>query len=226
MQRRCRKHASSLQCQGQVFRCCEDTARIWSSVVQKLPSELLKFSLNAVQDTLPHNENLSRWRKNDSLSSSCKLCGERQTLLHVLNSCPKALSLRRYNECHDAVLGVLANFFADTLPEGYKLIADLPEFQTYIFPPHIAQIDERPDIVVWSDSVREVWVIELTVCFETSYEAAHTRKVSRYADLMDQVADSRFNGQLVTLEVGSRGFVSFPGFTILQKKLLKCSKKQ
>ena len=69
-------------------------------------------------------------------------------------------------------------------------------------------------------------MIELMVCFETSYEAAHTRKVTRYADLMDQVTDFRFNGELVTLEVGSRGFVPFPGFTILQQKLLECSKKQ
>ena len=58
------EHASSLECQGRVFRCCEDSAAsMWSSVVQKLPSELLKFSLNAVQDTLPHNDNLARWRK-------------------------------------------------------------------------------------------------------------------------------------------------------------------
>ena len=94
------EHASSLQCQGQVFRCCEDTAAsIWSSVVQKLPSELLKFSLNAVQDTLPHNENLSRWRKNDGLSSSCKLCGERQTLLHVLNSVATMSTTMLYWDC-------------------------------------------------------------------------------------------------------------------------------
>ena len=121
------EHASSLDCQDRVFRCYEDSAAsMWSSVVPKLPSELLNFSLNAVQDTLPHNDNLARWRKNEGLSSSCKLCGERQTLLHVLNACPKTLSLRRYNERHDAVLEVLATFFAGTLPEGYTFIADLP----------------------------------------------------------------------------------------------------
>ena len=138
--------ASSLECQGRVFRCCEDSAAsMWSSVVQKLLSELLKFSLNAVQDTLPHNDG-------GGLSSSCKLCRERQTLLHVLNTCPKALSLRRYNERHDAVLEVLATFFAGTQPEGYTLIADLPYVQPYLFPPHIAHTDERPDTVVWNDS--------------------------------------------------------------------------
>ena len=53
------KHAQSLECQGQVF--------------------ILKFSLNAIQDTLPHNANLAMWRRREGLSSACKLCGERQT---------------------------------------------------------------------------------------------------------------------------------------------------
>ena len=100
------QHARALECQGQVFRCREDgAASIWSVAVQKLPPELLKFSLNAVQDTLPHNANLAIWRRREGLSSACKLCGKRQTLLHVLNNCPKALDMRRYNERHDAVLG-------------------------------------------------------------------------------------------------------------------------
>ena len=34
-----------------------------SEVVQKLPSDGLKFVLNAAQDTLPHNANLSVWRR-------------------------------------------------------------------------------------------------------------------------------------------------------------------
>ena len=169
------EHASSLECQGLVFRYCEDSAAsMWSSVVQKLPSELMKFSLNAVQDTLPHNDNLARWRKNEGLSSSCKLCGERQTLLRVLNACPKALSLRRYNERHDAVLEVLATFLAGTLPEGYTLITDLPQFQPYLFPPHIAHTDERPDMVVWNYNIREVWVIELTVYVSKLVMRKHT----------------------------------------------------
>ena len=111
------KHAQSLECQGQVFRCSADgAASIWSKAVQKLPPELLKFSLNAVQDTLPHNDNLAMWRRREGLSSACKLCGERQTLLHVLNNCPEALNMRRYNERHDAVLEVISKFMAKSLP--------------------------------------------------------------------------------------------------------------
>ena len=97
----------------------------------------------------------------------------------------RALSLRRYNERHDAVLEVLATFFAGTLPEGYMFIADLPQFLPYLFPPHTARTDDRPDMVVWNGNIQEVWVIKLTMCFETSYEEAHMRKTTRYADLME-----------------------------------------
>ena len=76
--------------QGQVFRCSADGAvSIWPAAVQKLPPELRKFSLNAVQDTLPHNASLAMWRRREGLSSACKLCGKRQTLLHILSNFPK-----------------------------------------------------------------------------------------------------------------------------------------
>ena len=215
-----RHHAKSLKCQGQVFRCCEqETATIWATAVQQLLPELLKFSLNAVQDTLPHNDSLSRWRKKEGLSSNCKLCGGKQTLLHVLNNCPRALNLRRYNERHDKVLEGIANFITDNLPENYKILADLPGSQAYLFPPHIATTDVRPDIVVWNDNIREVWVFELTVCFETGIDEAHNRKMVRYSDLMEMITAASWDGSLVTLEVGSPGFLSLPRFTTLKQQL-------
>ena len=132
------------------------------------------------KNTFPHNTNLAKWRKKENLSSACQLCGEKQTLLHILNHCPQALSMRRFNARHDAVLEVIASFIAQHLPESYKVTADLPRYQPYMFPLHIATTDQRPDIVVWSDTVQEV--IELTVCFETRYEEAHNLKVKWYAD--------------------------------------------
>ena len=79
----------------------EDTAALWSDVVQKLPPECLKFMLNAAHDTLSHNSNLSVWRREAGLSAQCKLCGQQQTLLHVLNNCEMVLQLQRFNERHD-----------------------------------------------------------------------------------------------------------------------------
>ena len=90
--------------------CAKDqkAANIWSSAVLQLPPEVMKFSMNAAQDTLPHNANLAMWKRKESLSDECKLCGVRQTLPHILNQCSLALQLRRYNARHDAVLEVIA----------------------------------------------------------------------------------------------------------------------
>ena len=57
-------HAKSLTAQGQLHHLVDsDAATLWSEVVQKLPPEPMKFALNAAQDTLPHNSNLSLWRR-------------------------------------------------------------------------------------------------------------------------------------------------------------------
>ena len=92
-----------------------ESASVWVSVVTKLPQETMKFTLNAMVDTLPHNANLYLWKKKPT--DICPLCSKgRQTLLHVLNNCSRALDLRRYNERHDAVLSIISESVREHLP--------------------------------------------------------------------------------------------------------------
>ena len=84
----------------------EEAAAQWASALEHLTSSELNFTLNACQDSLPHNSNLAIWKGHPS---ECKLCGERQSLLHVLCNCPVALQLRRCNTRHDEVLQVIFN---------------------------------------------------------------------------------------------------------------------
>ena len=79
-------------------------AQNWPTAVFSLPEWIIKFALNAVTDTPRQYANLCRWKK---LSSpQCQLCGEDQSLAHILNSCQKALNLRCYTTRHDDVLKV------------------------------------------------------------------------------------------------------------------------
>ena len=58
------EYAKSLEHQGQLMRLTEDAAaKFWASAVINLPPEVLKFSMNAAQDTLPHNSNLAYGEK-------------------------------------------------------------------------------------------------------------------------------------------------------------------
>ena len=145
--------------------------------------------------------------------------------MHVLTNCPRALNMHWYNKRHDAVLAVISKFMAEILPDGYQLLADLLQFQPYVSPP-----PTMPQLISGltptSNTNQEIWVIKLTVCFETGYEEARTWKADQYTDLMEHIAETPLDGTLVTLEVGSCGYLSLPSFHKIKQQLLEHSKKQ
>ena len=89
----------------------------------------------------------------------------------------------------------------------------------YSFPQHIVATDLRPDVVWWNDTARKLCLLELTVCFETSFEEAAQRKKIKYADIVEQARLSHYTTKLITVEVGSRGIVNMDGFQQLQDEL-------
>ena len=112
------------------------------------------------------------------------LCQNNQTLLHVLNNCPVARDLRRYNARHDAVLSVLASVVQETLSPPTTFTVDIRD--QYNFPLHITPTDHRPDMVWWNDTVKLLYLMELTVCFESNFDDAAQRKLSKYTELSEQ----------------------------------------
>ena len=153
------EHARNLPHQGQLLQATESSAAsTWSATVLQLPPQVLRFSLNAAQDTLPHNFNLAMWKKRKKLSDACKLCGQTQTLAHVLNQCPVALHLHWYNIRHDAVLQVIKEGIQPLLHKDDNIMADIHDYQSphqpYNFPPQIAHTDLCPDIVIWNPEMK------------------------------------------------------------------------
>ena len=187
-------------------RCMDlECAKVWATVVKSLPEEQMKFALNATVDTFPHNTNLHLWCKKSS--PACHLCGNNQSLLHVLNNCSVARDAHRYNTRHDLVLQEIASAIRPFLHPSTILSVDLDD--GYNFPAHIVPTDLRPDIVWWDPGVRSMCLAELTVCFESNFKDAALRKTAKYMDLLQQVRDKGYRAQLLTLEVGSRGGASF-----------------
>ena len=203
------EHAMNLPRQGQLLRDTPDPAvEIWATAVCNLPSATMKFILNAATDTLPNNSNLALWRK--PVSASCKLCGEKQTLAHVLNHCSIALELRRYNHRHDAVLSIIADLVKTHLSPQQRMIVDLAE-TSYHYPQHIGSTDIRPEMVIWQDDPKQVHILELTVCFETNFDDAKRRKTCKYVELLEEAERHGYEGSLTTIEVGSRGILTISG---------------
>ena len=200
-------YSTSLARQNKPLHDDSRAPHLWATTVTTLHEQTLSFALNALTDTLPHNDNPHLWKKLPS--ASCNLCGQRQTLLHVLNAYPYALKHRRYNDRHDSILECLYTYLKKLLPPTQTITADLPGHK-YSFPQHIACTDCRPDIVVWDQS--SLTIVELTVPYELCIEAAVDRKTSRYSPLMRLCGQAGYSATLLTVEVGSRGFINSSSF--------------
>jgi hypothetical protein len=105
----------------------------------------------------------------------------------------------------------------------WKLLLDF-RHNPYLFPPHIYPTNERPDILIYSNSARIVIFGELTCPAEEGISEAKLRKESRYADLANKLRNSQnpWLVHILTLEVGARGFVGRSTYKFLRKIGLSC----
>ena len=117
------------------------------------------------------------------------------------------------------VLQVIYNLLKEHLHINQSIIADLHDLAPYVFPPHRAKTDLRPDIVVWNDTTRSVTLLELTVCHESNSVEAYQRKVTHYLELEDEI---HFRVKTIPIQVGCRGFVDIESFKGI-KQLITCS---
>ena len=83
----------------------------------------------------------------------------------------------------------------------------------------------RPDLVIIDSINRTIIIIELTVCFETNVDNAHSRKIDRYASLINDLNELKWSASLFTLEIGCRGLVNKNNRSRL-KSILKTVKSQ
>jgi ribA/ribD-fused uncharacterized protein len=207
----------------------------WKDLMAMEPLQI-SFRLRSIYDLLPSPSNLCLWNLTDS--PNCKLCDKPANLKHILSSCKTSLTGGRYKWRHDKVLYVIAhhltlalrskrksskkpvliNFIKQGASSGtaetgllptandWELLTDL-KTQLKI-PEQIAITRKRPDIVLWSQSTKQVVFIELTVPWEEGVDEAYERKLTSYNEL---VGDCRSNGWktwCLPVEVGTRGFAA------------------
>nr|XP_061785060.1 uncharacterized protein LOC133576095 [Nerophis lumbriciformis] len=75
------------------------------------------------------------------------------------------------------------------------------------FPERIARTSLRPDLVLTSDSTKQVVLLELTVPWEDRMEEAHERKKAKYLELVETCRESGWRTRCEPIEVGCRGFL-------------------
>ena len=88
----------------------------------------------------------------------------------------------------------------------WVLLGDLDG--SFSFPPHIAFTELRPDIIIFSNKLKRVILIELTCPCEENMEAWHNAKVNKYMPLKSVIENNGWNVDLFAVEVGARGYCS------------------
>ena len=182
--------------------------KVWSTAQSKLPKNIYNFTISYINNTLPTRKNLSRWGL--SSSSECSFCLGPESLLHVVAGCQCYLD--RFTWRHNSIL----NFLANTLQtvNGSALYADVPGFKS---PSIITGDTYRPDLLL-SLSNGSVYVVELTVGYETNLENNVKRKKAKYRELVRQL-DENFNEvrlSFVNLSMSSLGIFAQECSTFLE----------
>ena len=94
-----------------------------------------------------------------------------------------AFNLRWYSIRNYVVFKIFKAVLQKHIPQGLSFTAGLPG-RDYNFQEHICPTsDLRPNIVVWSEGKRLIWLFELTVCSEFNTEDVVARKDQKYNDL-------------------------------------------
>ena len=86
----------------------------------------------------------------------------------------------------------------------WNILVDLD--RKLVFPPEIFVTSLRPDMVIWSEMKKHIFIIELTVPDEEGLQRARERKRGKYEDLVMNVQRGGWSAELWTIEVGCRGF--------------------
>ncbi|KAL0147155.1 hypothetical protein M9458_057679 [Cirrhinus mrigala] len=80
--------------------------------------------------------------------------------------------------------------------------------QQLIVPAKIVTTTQRPHLVLWSDALKSVYFIELTVPWEDATKEANKRKRLWYAEMANEAQKHGWKVSVCLVEVGCRVFVA------------------
>ena len=87
----------------------------------------------------------------------------------------------------------------------------------YVFPPHIALTAMRPDIVIYSNTIKRIIILELTCPCEENMSKWHSEKFQKYLALIEQIKYGGWVVDFFAVEVGARGYCSTSLLTAVHK---------
>ena len=150
-----------------------------------------------MNNTLATKKNLCKWSL--STTSACSFCFQSETLQHVVSSCSSYLQDGRYTWRHNSVLLHIARTLSSVA--NSSLYADLPNFPS---PSLITGDSLRPDLILVLNNA-SVYVLELTVGFESNIKINSDRKATKYRPLINHLHSSYSTVTFVNLSMSATG---------------------
>ena len=168
---------------------------IWPACQSTLPKNIFNFTIRYINNSLPTRKNLQRWGL--SSSSECSFCINPESLLHVVAGCSSYLD--RFTWRHDSIL----NFIANNLPSEHirTIYADLSSFSN---PSTITGDDYRPDLLFLTKD-NCLYILELTVGYETNLRNDVNRKYSKYKDMIMEQKKNYHAVNFINLSISALG---------------------
>ncbi|XP_028418767.1 uncharacterized protein LOC114544297 [Dendronephthya gigantea] len=205
------KLRKQLTCQGSFFRnvskfCHSELTRMWCASQTNLPRNIFNFTIRYINNSLPTRQNLARWGL--SATSDCSNCLSPETLLHVVAGCKSYLE--RFTWRHDSILNLLAANLQTI--NGATLFADLPNYKS---PSIITGNSHRPDLLLLT-SKECLYIVELTVGFESNLENNVKRKKCKYLELIREQRKHYQAVKFINLSISSLGVFSKECSTFLE----------
>ena len=184
------------------------TRGLWSKVQKNMPRNIFNFTIKYLNNTLATRKNLCKWSL--SSTSACSFCFQSETLQHIVSSCKSYLDDGRYTWRHNSVLLHLANSLSSL--KNTSLFADLPTFPS---PSLITGDSLRPDLVLILNKT-SVYMLELTVGFESNITINSDRKLAKYRPLFNSLRTNYTSIKFVNLSMSALGIFGASSDSLLQ----------
>ncbi|RXN29637.1 reverse transcriptase [Labeo rohita] len=143
-----------------------------------------------------------------------KLCRHDQVLKAVAESIAKAINTTKGHSKPKTIRFHRAGE-KPTIPAGGRLglLTTATDWQLEVdldkqlkIPSRITSTRLRPDMIIVSDSTKQLIILELTVPWEERMEEANERKRAKYQELVEECRSQGWKTYCEPLEVGCRGF--------------------
>ena len=156
-------------------------AKYWSSVCENMPRSIYNFAIRYLNNSLSNRSNTHKW--GSVPSPNCLHCQTPQTLGHVVGGCKQALKDGKFNWRHDSVLLNFTKAIA-SIP-NVRVYSDLKDSDLFMSPSVVSGEMLRPDLIVIKGS--DMFIMELTIGFETNMSKNADRKQRHYLDLIENI---------------------------------------